>query len=331
MLFPEDAFETKGIDGVAIKTLKRGFTSESNCLLDWIEVGVFDALERKYLKSLVFGIYLDKDKPFELVEEYIFEFNYFEDHVEFNLCSGKHEISKTTHQLIRRLLLMTQSLESLPDDAFITIRLFYFPHTPLSYEPPLFKKLDRVRNQDYASTVNLGSVKTPFHDFSLKIRTNCQQQVQDFDTQELKDELELNAELTLTQPNYYKAAKEASQSIILKETPETSKKYNCVCGLQCDFSSFSCCSYLHHKLCNPITCLSSKMPILPINDIKEVCLKKLALFHVLTTSKLDVAKKLGVSSQKTKELLDWMKSDGYINARKKIVQENQEKGLFRSI
>ncbi|KAJ3269133.1 HORMA domain-containing protein 1 [Terramyces sp. JEL0728] len=159
MLFPEDAFETKGIDGVAIKTLKRDFTSEK-----------------------------------------------------FNLCSGKQEISKTTHQLIRRLLLMTQSLESLPDDAYVTLRLFYHPSTPLSYEPPHFKKLDRVSNQEYHSTLNLGSVKTPFHDFSLKVKTNCQQQVQDYDTQELKEGLENNANLSQTQPRFFKA-KEFSQSM----------------------------------------------------------------------------------------------------------------------
>ncbi|KAJ3318026.1 hypothetical protein HDV06_000876 [Boothiomyces sp. JEL0866] len=151
MLFPEDAFETKGIDGVAIKTLKRDFTSESNCLLDWLEIGVFDALERKYLKQLVFGIYLDKDKPFDFIEEYLFEFN--------------------------------------------------------------------------------------------------------------------------------------------------------------------------------LKCLSSKTPILPINEIKELCIKKLALFYLLTTDNTDFTKTLGLSNQKTKQILGWLKTNGYLNYRKKVVSENRDKGF----
>jgi HORMA domain len=34
----------------------------------------------------------------------------------------KQEISKSTTQLVRRLLLMTQSLDPLPEHAYITIR-----------------------------------------------------------------------------------------------------------------------------------------------------------------------------------------------------------------
>ncbi|KAG8699266.1 DNA binding protein [Ceratobasidium sp. 394] len=41
-----------------IKTVKRGFSTEADCLLDYLENGIFDALEKQYLKSFVFAIYI---------------------------------------------------------------------------------------------------------------------------------------------------------------------------------------------------------------------------------------------------------------------------------
>jgi hypothetical protein len=38
--------------------VKRGYSTEGDQLLDYIEYGIFDALEKQYLKSFVFVIYL---------------------------------------------------------------------------------------------------------------------------------------------------------------------------------------------------------------------------------------------------------------------------------
>jgi hypothetical protein len=76
MLFPEDNFLTKGLDGIAVKTLKQNVSLEANTLLEWIEKGVFDAIQKQYLHQLAFGIYLDPNNPQDLVEQYQFEFCY---------------------------------------------------------------------------------------------------------------------------------------------------------------------------------------------------------------------------------------------------------------
>jgi meiosis-specific protein len=76
MLFPEDNFLTKGLDGIAVKTLKQNVSIEANTLLEWIEKGVFDAIQKQYLNQLVFGIYLDPHNPLDLTEHYQFEFSY---------------------------------------------------------------------------------------------------------------------------------------------------------------------------------------------------------------------------------------------------------------
>lgn len=47
---------------------------ESRRLIDWMEKGVYDALQRKYLKTMVFAI-CEEDAT-SLLEEYTFSFTY---------------------------------------------------------------------------------------------------------------------------------------------------------------------------------------------------------------------------------------------------------------
>lgn len=71
-LFPEDAFEERNVSGkLGVKLLRRGIDDGADQLLDVLERGVFDALEKKYLKTLVIGVSVDGDKPDTLVESYI--------------------------------------------------------------------------------------------------------------------------------------------------------------------------------------------------------------------------------------------------------------------
>jgi hypothetical protein len=38
MLFPEDSFTTKGIQGIAVKTIRSNSSIEGNTLLEWIVI-----------------------------------------------------------------------------------------------------------------------------------------------------------------------------------------------------------------------------------------------------------------------------------------------------
>lgn len=75
-LFPEENFKDTNINGLALKSLKRNYTKEADELIDWIvsfpvkfqEKGVFDALERRYLKTMIFGIFIDPNNPENLQE-----------------------------------------------------------------------------------------------------------------------------------------------------------------------------------------------------------------------------------------------------------------------
>jgi len=91
-LFPDENFSEERIglssasnhtkSGIRVKKLQRGCTPEGDQLLDWIEHGVFDAMEKRFLRSVVFGVFLDPEKPYDLVESYTFNFAYYYDGIE---------------------------------------------------------------------------------------------------------------------------------------------------------------------------------------------------------------------------------------------------------
>ena len=62
--------------GLPIKALRRGGSSQADTLLDWLELGCFDALARKHLRTMVFAIYTDSTAPHTLCESYQFDFSY---------------------------------------------------------------------------------------------------------------------------------------------------------------------------------------------------------------------------------------------------------------
>lgn len=129
--FEEKCFINTTFCGVSIKQLKRGNSTESDRFLDWLERGVFDALHHKYLKSLVFGIYLDESLPTKVSETYTYDFTYDHDSV-----NNTESVSK----LIRTLCTLTQTLQPLPNIKYLTLKLFYNKTTPIDYEPPMFRK-----------------------------------------------------------------------------------------------------------------------------------------------------------------------------------------------
>jgi len=69
-LFSEDCFEDKTLMGVDIKSLSN-FEDNSSQLLAWLEEGVFEALEKQFLKKLIMNFHEDEDcvhAPYETYE-----------------------------------------------------------------------------------------------------------------------------------------------------------------------------------------------------------------------------------------------------------------------
>ncbi|KAH7343691.1 HORMA domain-containing protein [Rhizoctonia solani] len=194
-----------------VKIIKRNFSTEADSLLDYID-GIYDALEKQYLKSFVFAIYLDEENPNDLVEAYTFTISYQkvadtditapimslatnisrmglidgEDPVSTATSNGRvptlGDVKRSVRLLIKRLVTVCQQLDPLPDRRFATFKIHYNDTTPQEYEPPHFVAGDAEKDRFVFSThgvsqpperFSIGGVGTGQHDVQVDIASIC--------------------------------------------------------------------------------------------------------------------------------------------------------------
>ncbi|OSD08508.1 DNA-binding protein [Trametes coccinea BRFM310] len=181
----------RNVSGFKIMTVTRGFTEEADRLMDYLESGIFDALQKQYLRSFVFAIYLDDQDPNSIVEAYTFNFSYCkvpgsnaavpvmslgEDMMNLSLSGSRRsqdpvadaarrgkvptlgEVKRSLKALIKNLIQATTQMDALPRRRFATFKLFYYENTPEDYEPPHFRAGDAKRDKWFMSTHERGEV-----------------------------------------------------------------------------------------------------------------------------------------------------------------------------
>ena len=163
--------------------------AKSKRLLDAMENGVFDALERGYLRSVALVI-SHPDDPKTLLEEYLFTVEYDEAKRARVLTSGggakekerflsadatgkkrdeerltdPKRIRKNAIATTRTLLSLVRTLDALPDGSAANLNLTYTEETPATYEPPFFEAADDAAVDDEDGDVL--SMKEEYHDGS---------------------------------------------------------------------------------------------------------------------------------------------------------------------
>ncbi|XP_020213041.1 meiosis-specific protein ASY1 [Cajanus cajan] len=159
-LFPEKYFNDKSVPALEMKIKKlMPLDAESRRLIDWMEKGVYDALQKKYLKTLLFCVCEAVDGP--MIEEYAFSFSYSDSEnqeVSMNInrtgnkkqrgtfkCNSTTEITpqqmrSSACKMIRTLVQLMRTLEKMPEERTILMKLLYYDDvTPADYEPPFFR------------------------------------------------------------------------------------------------------------------------------------------------------------------------------------------------
>ncbi|KAL2598481.1 hypothetical protein AAZV13_11G227800 [Glycine max] len=159
-LFPEKYFNDKSVPALEMKIKKlMPVDAESRRLIDWMEKGVYDALQKKYLKTLLFCVCEAVDGP--MLEEYAFSFSYSDSdnqEVSMNInrtgnkknrgtfkCNSTtevtpHQMRSSACKMIRTLVQLMRTLEKMPEERTIMMKLLYYDDvTPADYEPPFFK------------------------------------------------------------------------------------------------------------------------------------------------------------------------------------------------
>eukprot|EP01134_Creolimax_fragrantissima_P007354 CFRG7354T1 len=184
--FPDEVFNDRQLEGLKLKLMKRGVCEQADLLMDWLELGCFDAMEKKYLRVIVLAVFRDEELT-KLVETYTYKFSYGENGetsgvltrngeiVSKTSSHDKAQLKKQTQDMLRNLVISAQSLCTLPSQMFVTVKLHYYDHTPEDYEPPYFKKTSEedtfVFDHEYLQ-LRVGSIATPHHSMKLRIKSS---------------------------------------------------------------------------------------------------------------------------------------------------------------
>ncbi|KAL1746287.1 HORMA domain-containing protein [Schizophyllum fasciatum] len=176
--------------GFKIMTISRGSTEEADRLLNYLENGIYDALQKQYLKSFIFAIYLVKNDMQPIVEAYTFNFEYHQipgtdttipimtldetmkkmsirngdDALRKTLKQGKVptfgevksrvkvHTSEASHLLRAADGSFTEYMRSLLQKRYANFKVFYTEAAPSDYEPPGFKPGDVDKDRWYIMT-----------------------------------------------------------------------------------------------------------------------------------------------------------------------------------
>ncbi|MCL7044193.1 hypothetical protein MKW94_012308, partial [Papaver nudicaule] len=213
-LFPENYFNDKSIPALDMKIKKlMPIDEESRRLIDWMEKGVYDALQKKYLKTLLFCICEDPEGP--MIEEYAFSFSYSnadnEEEVMMDISrtgnkKGKgasfkangnaditpNQMRSSACKMIRTLVQLMRTLDRVPDQRTILLKLLYYDDvTPIDYEPPFFRGCsEQEANHPWLKNplkMEIGNVNSKHFVLALKVKSildPCQDENNDMEVDE---------------------------------------------------------------------------------------------------------------------------------------------------
>lgn len=139
--------------GTTLSLLRRDHDQAAAKFLNLLEDGVFDALRLQYLRSMQLHITHNRDSPTNVLEAYTFNFHYATENgysaltgFELEGCEGAMVTVRNAQHalamLIRRVIVLVNTLPILPDQRSYRIHLVYTEDCPDTYEPPGFEPSD---------------------------------------------------------------------------------------------------------------------------------------------------------------------------------------------
>lgn len=194
-LFPEKYFTDKNIPALEMKIKKlMPMDAESRRLIDWMEKGVYDALRKKYLKTLLFCICEAIDGA--IIEEYAFSFSYSnadgqEVSMNINRMGNRNggtfkydsktnitpnQMRSSACKMVRTLIQLMRTLDKMPEERTVLMKLLYYDNvTPNDYEPPFFQSCTvEEANNPWTKTplkMKVGSVNSKHLILALKVKS----------------------------------------------------------------------------------------------------------------------------------------------------------------
>ncbi|EGO21133.1 hypothetical protein SERLADRAFT_441512 [Serpula lacrymans var. lacrymans S7.9] len=187
--------------------INRGFTNEGDRIMDYLEHGIFDALQKQYLRRFIFAIYLDSKDPNNIIEAYTFNFDYYTiagsnvtvpimslgdqlsnmslkvtsksaDPLTEAIKGGKVPTLGEVKKSLKTLVTTIASMESLPKCRYGNFKLFFNENTPDDYQPKYFHAGDVNKDKWFFTThrrneipekCSVGDLQTGWHGVNLKV------------------------------------------------------------------------------------------------------------------------------------------------------------------
>ncbi|KAI3515997.1 hypothetical protein L1887_14904 [Cichorium endivia] len=211
-LFPEKYFSDKGVPAL----------------------GVYDALQKKYLRTLMFCVCQTVEGP--MIEEYSFSFSYSNtdsQEVSMNVnrignkkqgetfkCNSTTEITpnqmkSSACKMVRTLIQLMRTLDKMPEERTILMKLLYYDDvTPPDYEPPFFRGCteEEAHNPWNKNPLKMevGNVNSKHFVLSLKVKSvldPCEDENMSVggDSMERDEDSEADSEASLSDDEYIMA------------------------------------------------------------------------------------------------------------------------------
>jgi len=260
-LFPEEAYCTRNLDGMQLKVLiEDNQFKPAATVASWL-VAAFEALEKKYLRELSLVIYYDPSDLKKVHEMYTFKFVYSEGQVSCTMMEGQgnenasrkvdsDSICRSTKEMLRTILVATQSLDILPVNPYIVVKLMYYDDvTPVDFEPNGFVAADcqEMVLPESAFNVGVGNVSTNHLNVSLNVGS-----VQDFMVTHSTEADLASIEQASVHDSNSKETESVPDDQVSEQGSEASSLVVCPCGtdtfdelmLTCKF-----CLKLQHAAC----------------------------------------------------------------------------------
>ncbi|XP_060937440.1 HORMA domain-containing protein 1 [Limanda limanda] len=185
-LFPEMAYGKKYVDDQKVMILREVPSCPGGSqIVQWMQ-GCFEAIQHRYLRTVIMSIYTDPENPQKVTEFYQFKIQYTAKGAEMDFESNNNnkmstmkcgDTKKASVLLVRKLYTLMQNLGPLPDNICLNMKLSYYEDvTPQDYQPPGFKEADgdTMEFEREPVKLNMGEVSTPFHTLKIDMATERQ-------------------------------------------------------------------------------------------------------------------------------------------------------------
>lgn len=176
-----EEFSTRFIGDLEIKMIKDSKKKDNSArlLIEWM-TGVFDALDKDYLKSATLTIHDPSDPRDNPIESYTFSVSYKDGNTTSlslqrngetlnDARFSENNLKLAAINLLTNLCDNVEALETLPDEVVLNMELSYYDDvTPHDYEPPGFQSSEPKLRTD---AEEVGDLETKHHRLSVKVYT----------------------------------------------------------------------------------------------------------------------------------------------------------------